>query len=333
MHRYYRALIRAVFFVSALLIVSSPSQAFDIIAHRGASGYLPEHTLAAATLAHAQAPDYIEQDVVLSRDHIPIVLHDIHLETVTNVESVFPERARKDGRFYAIDFTLAELKTLRIHERHNAEGKAVFPSRFGSERTDFRIATLREHIELIVELNRLTHSTVGFYTEIKSPSWHKRQGADISNIVLNTLADYGLTANDANLILQCFDLKEIKRIRDELNYTGKLIMLIGDNSWQESDTDYQALRTVRGIDTLTPYVDGIGPWITHLVSASQDIPDWLQRAKTKGLIVHPYTFRTDALPGKMTSIQLLSLLKEQLAVDGVFTDQVPAVKAYLHGRD
>jgi len=78
-----------------------------IIAHRGASGYLPEHTLAAKALAYGQDADFLEQDVVLTRDDQPIVLHDIYLDTVTNVAQAFPDRVRTDGRYYAIDLTLA----------------------------------------------------------------------------------------------------------------------------------------------------------------------------------------------------------------------------------
>ena len=85
-----------------------------VIAHRGASGYLPEHTLAAKALAHGMGADYIEQDVVLTADDHPIVLHDIHLDLVTDVAERFPRRARADGRFHAIDFTLAEIQQLRV---------------------------------------------------------------------------------------------------------------------------------------------------------------------------------------------------------------------------
>ena len=88
-----------------------------VIAHRGASGYLPEHTLAAKAVAHAQGADFIEQDVVLTRDDQPIVLHDVHLDTVTDVAQVFPGRKRGDGRYYAIDFTLEEIQRLRVTER------------------------------------------------------------------------------------------------------------------------------------------------------------------------------------------------------------------------
>ena len=95
-----------------------------VIAHRGASGYLPEHTLAAKAAAHAMGADYLEQDVVLSKDGVPMVLHDIQIDTVTDVAQVFPDRARADGRFYAIDFTLDELKALTVMERADERGRA-----------------------------------------------------------------------------------------------------------------------------------------------------------------------------------------------------------------
>ena len=88
-----------------------------VIAHRGASGYLPEHTLATKALAHAMGANFLEQDVVLSRDGTPIVLHDIHLDSTTDVAQRFGGRARSDGRFYAIDFDLGEIRQLRVHER------------------------------------------------------------------------------------------------------------------------------------------------------------------------------------------------------------------------
>ncbi|WP_416374910.1 glycerophosphodiester phosphodiesterase family protein, partial [Methanothrix soehngenii] len=88
-----------------------------VIAHRGASGYLPEHTLEAYALAYGMGADYVEPDLVLTKDGVFICLHDIHLESTTNVEEVFPDRAREDGRWYAADFTLSEIKQLKVHER------------------------------------------------------------------------------------------------------------------------------------------------------------------------------------------------------------------------
>ena len=104
-----------------------------VIAHRGASGYLPEHTLEAKAMAYAQGADFIEQDLVMSKDDQVIVLHDIYLDTVTNVQEVFPGRARPDSRYYVVDFTLAELRQLSVTERVtllDGPRTAVFEQRF-----------------------------------------------------------------------------------------------------------------------------------------------------------------------------------------------------------
>jgi len=101
-----------------------------IIAHRGASGYLPEHTLPAKALAYAMGADFLEQDVVATRDDQLVVLHDIYLDRVTNVAERFPGRAREDGRYYARDFDLGEMRTLKVTERLDAGGLPVYPHRF-----------------------------------------------------------------------------------------------------------------------------------------------------------------------------------------------------------
>ena len=137
-----------------------------VIAHRGASGYLPEHTLAAKAMAHGQGADYIEQDLVLSKDDVPVVLHDVHIDTVTDVAKVFPARKRADGRYYALDFTVAELKRLRVSERFNAKtGARVFPGRFPAGLAEFRISTLEEELQLIQGLNQCTGRVAGIYPE------------------------------------------------------------------------------------------------------------------------------------------------------------------------
>ena len=105
-----------------------------IIAHRGASGYLPEHTLESKALAYQMGATYLEQDVVASRDDQLIVTHDIHLDGVTNVAERFPERRRGDGRYYVRDFDLSELRTLNVHERRQEDGQsAVFARRFPTD--------------------------------------------------------------------------------------------------------------------------------------------------------------------------------------------------------
>ena len=144
-----------------------------VIAHRGASGYLPEHTLVSIALAHGMGAHYIEQDIVLSKDDQPIVLHDISLQAVTNVADIFPGRARTDGKYYAIDFDLAEIKRLKVIERIDVEKNTViYPTRFPSYQSAFQIPTLSEEIELIQGLNHSTGKSVGLYVEIKEPEWH-----------------------------------------------------------------------------------------------------------------------------------------------------------------
>ena len=125
-----------------------------IIAHRGASAYLPEHSLLAATAAHMENVDYIELDLVLTKDKTPIVLHDITLDKTTNVAKVFPKKHRKNKKFYALDFTLSEIKQLSTHERKNFLGKTRYPSRFPSTLELTKVASLDEMVDLIWGLNQ-----------------------------------------------------------------------------------------------------------------------------------------------------------------------------------
>ncbi len=120
-----KALLTGIILATSMV---SAAQAADkvVIAHRGASGYLPEHTLPAKAMAYAQGADYLEQDLVMTKDNELVVLHDHYLDRVTDVAERFPDRARKDGRYYAIDFTLAEIKSLKFTEGFEIEnGKKV----------------------------------------------------------------------------------------------------------------------------------------------------------------------------------------------------------------
>ena len=300
-----------------------------VIAHRGASGYLPEHTLEAATLAYAMGADFIEQDLVLSKDLVPVVLHDIHLDTVTDVATKFPTRHRADGRFYALDFTLAELKSLDVHERRELDGKQVFANRYQGK-ASFKIATFAEELELIAQLNRQFKRQVGYYPEIKSPAWHQEQGVDISLIVLKVLREYSLDDADKAIYVQCFDFAETKRWRTELGAKVKLIQLIGDNSWGESDTDYTALQTPAMLKEVAKYAQGIGPWLPQVFDLKAGKPTTLvNNAHQVGLQVHPYTFRQDALPSGISSEQVLNVLFNQVKVDGLFSDFTDTVVNFL----
>ncbi len=312
-----------------IVLPSAAAFAFDMIAQRGAPGYLPEHTLESTVFAHGQQPDFIEQDIVLTKDGIPIVLHDIHLETVTDVETQFPNKKRADGRWYAIDFTLNEIKQLRVHERQNKSQIQVFPTRYQGL-GHFTIATFEEHITTIMSLNKATGSNIGLYPEIKSPEFHKAEGVDISATLVQLLNQYKLNNHNANIIVQCFDFNEIKRLRTELNLNTKLVQLLAENEWNESSTDYDYLQTEAGLTELSRYVDGVGPWFNQLIEQSEQ--QWqytglTQKLKKTTLFIHPYTFRVDALPKGQTAHSLLSLLNE-IPVHGIFTDQVPPVKVW-----
>jgi glycerophosphoryl diester phosphodiesterase len=298
-----------------------------VIAHRGASGYLPEHTLQAKAMAYGMGADYLEQDVVATRDDELVVLHDIHLDTVTDVADRFSDRAREDGRFFVRDFDLAELRTLNVHERRTADGvTAVFPGRFPTAEGRFSIATLAEEITMIQGLNKATGREVGIYPEVKSPAFHAGEGVDLSQLLLTLLREFGYTDKDDPVFVQCFDAQEVTRLRNDLGCRLKLVQLIGENDWGESDTDYEVLKTSAGLRQVATVADGIGPWAAQLYTIAeidgQVVSTGLvSRAHAAGLLVHPYTFRADALlPGFATFTEMVGWFAGTLAVDGVFTD-------------
>lgn len=309
-----------------------------VIAHRGASGHLPEHTLQAKALAYAMGADYLEQDVVATRDDELVVLHDIHLDGVTNVAQQFPGRARADGRFYVRDFTLAEIETLTVHERTDHKGRQVFPSRHPHQGGEFRVHTLSRELELVADLLDSGGHEVGIYPEIKDPAWHVAEGVDITILVLNVLEQHGYRRHSDPVYLQCFDEAEVRRIRHELGCELKLVQLIGEDHWTTELTDFAGMRTAHGLEKLAKTVDGIGPWVNRLYTVrkrdGEIIDSGLVRlAHEQGLVVHPYTYRSDALPDGFTEFgELLRFTIEELAIDGMFTDFPDAAVHYLRSR-
>lgn len=299
-----------------------------VIAHRGACGYLPEHTLEAKALAHGMGADILEQDVVVSRDDELIVLHDIHLEHVTDVASRFPGRARDDGRYYVRDFDLDELRTLAVHERSRdtAGREPVFPGRFPPGQGRFRIATLADELAMIDGLNRSTERQVGIYPEIKRPAWHRAEGVDSAALLLDALARHGYDDADAPAWVQCFDPDELLRVRRELGCRLRLVQLIGQNDWGESAADYEAMQTAEGLAVVAGYADAVGPWLRQLyrldpVDGSALSSGFVDRAHAAGLAVHPFTFRVDSLePGFDDFDAMVRWFSESLGIDGLFTD-------------
>ena len=300
-----------------------------VIAHRGASGYLPEHTLSAVAYAYALGADFIEQDIVLSKDAHPVVLHDIHLDQVTNVKEKFPSRSRADGRWYARDFDLLELKSLRVNERVQLDGSgAVFPTRFPHDQGVFDIPTLQEEIDLIKGLNQSTGRNVGIYPEIKKPAWHMQEGVDISKVVLEVLSKNDYNSATDNIFLQCFDSTELKRIKNKLNSSLPLIQLIGNNAWNESDDDYDLMLTRQGTKNISSYAVGVGPYLqllyqTSLTNNNIQPTVFNQFVRENNLLIHPYTFREDAVPLAFEDFsEMVNWFSKVLNVDGMFTDFV-----------
>ena len=312
------------FLLVALVSCASPPKQMTVIAHRGASGYLPEHTLESAAMAHAFNPDFIEPDLVLTKDNVLVVLHDIHLDTTTNVARLYPRKKRKDGRYYAIDFTLKQLKRLTVTERGSHKtGKARYAGRFPRGKSHFQIPTFREFIELVEGMNKSRKMNVGIYPEMKNPSFHRRNKKDILKETYKVLKDYGYTSGKKKIYLQCFDSSALKEFKKRYNPKFPLVQLIGDNSWKESPDDYKKMLTPKGLKDVATYAQGIGPWFPQLiqpVGRSYRITPLAKVAKSLGLRIHTYTMREDSLPEYVDSIKGLSVILSREGVDGVFTD-------------
>ncbi len=297
-----------------------------VIAHRGASGYLPEHTTEAAVFAHALGADYIEQDCVLSRDGVPVVLHDITLDDVTDVAAIFPDRRRADGHWYVMDFTLAELQRLAVHERSSpSRAWKDAGTRFPIDDALFRITTLADHLRLIQGLNKSRNRNAGVYVEVKSPAEHRDAGLDASQAILSVLHDAGYRNVDDRVFVQCFDEAEVRRIRTELDCRLPLIQLLAEEPTAAQIAEFAKVADGLGVNLSavitgadeTP--EGTSPRITNLVRTAHD----------HALQVHVWTFRSDALPEFAPSPDdLLNWLVRDAGVDGIFTDQSDVVLAW-----
>ncbi|HEX7080324.1 MAG TPA: glycerophosphodiester phosphodiesterase [Gammaproteobacteria bacterium] len=292
-----------------------------VIAHRGASGYLPEHTREAKVLAYGQGADFVEQDVVATRDGHLVVLHDLFLDQVTDVAARFPGRARDDGRHYVIDFDLDEIKALRVRERRRPDGpQPLFPERFRDDAVAFRVATLDEELRLVQELNRETGRNVGICPEIKHPDFHRRHGIDLARRLLETLAAFGYRSAEDRVFVQCFDASELKRCREALGTRLRLAQLVEDD---RPFPDPGALAEIAS------YAEILGPHFAQLVDVRRagegvavvETADTALAAATAGLELYPYTFRRDQVPAFFPTFEaLLAFFFEEVAVSGVFCD-------------
>ena len=269
---------------------SGGAACLEVIAHRGASGYLPEHTLPAYALGHGQGAEWIEPDVVLTADGGAIALHDVTLDRTTDVAERYPDRAREDGRYYAADFTFAELERLRVVESR--------PGRF--PHATFRVPRLTDVLDLVDGLNRTTERRAGVYPELKSPDVQPGLGA----AVLAALAGYDLPVR-----IQSFDAAALAALVTDL----PRVQLIAS----------PAQLAPAGLDEIAGYAVAIG---VPAILIYRD-PALVERAHERELAVHAYTLRADQLAPGFDSLGAEVQALIDAGVDAVFTDHPDQVLA------
>lgn len=296
-----------------------------VIAHRGACGYLPEHTLAAYAMAHAQGADFLEPDVVATADGVLIARHDVTLEDTTDIAEVFPDRARDDGHWYAADFRLAELRRVQARER--------LAGRFRQDSAGFPVPTLVELVQMLAELNRLTGRRAGIYPELKAPAFHRAEGLAMEEALLELLHGHGYHTRDCPAIIQCFEPESLRYLREGLGCGLRLMQLIADGP---PAADSEPTVTPDGLDAIAAYAEVIGPAKSLIESApGEPVADnaLVRGAHERGLAVHPFTFRADQLPAGETSLDNeLSRFYFDYGVDAAFVDHPDRAVALLARR-
>lgn len=264
------------------------------IAHRGASAYAPEHTLAAYRLALQQGANFVEQDLAVTKDGVLICLHDDTLERTTNVEDVFPDRGTVDPAtgtrpWLAIDFTLAEIERL--------DAGSWFHERFAGE----RVPTWEEAVEAV--------GAAGLYPELKSPALYRDRGIDMKRLFVESLPALKLTTRPAgSLILQSFDEVVLRLLARDLPGVPRTFLI--------EARDGARWLTERGFRDIAQFATGIGPSKALLDGR----PGIVRNAHAAGLTVTPYTF-TSRVPGRIADVrEEMRYYLEELDVDSVFTD-------------
>jgi glycerophosphoryl diester phosphodiesterase len=307
-----------------------------VIAHRGASGERPEHTLAAYTLAIEQGADFIEPDLVLTRDGVLIARHENEISETTDV-SAKPEFADRkttrtiDGQkmtgWFTEDFTLAELKTLRAKERLPQLRKANM-----AYDGHYEVPTFDEILELAKARG------VGVYPETKHPSYFASIGLPHEAPLLALLESYGHTEKTAPVFIQSFEVGNLQALRAKTRV--RLIQLIDEKGSpaDRADLTYPQMATPGGLKAISAYADGIGPNKALVIPRTLlgkigEPTSLVAEAHKVGLAVHPWTFRRENyfLPlAQKSGVDPRGIgdVKSEISafitagVDGVFSDNV-----------
>jgi glycerophosphoryl diester phosphodiesterase len=325
-----------------------------VIGHRGASGFLPEHTLQSYRLAIKLGADYIEPDLVATKDGVLIARHEPLLGSSapgigdsTNVDE-HPEFASRETTkmvdgvpttgFFASDFTLAEIKTLGARQT-----RAGRPTEFNGQ---FKIPTLQEIIRLVKNRSRKQGRKIGIYPETKHPTFHKDLGLPLEGRLVAVLKKNGLNRRTAPVFIQSFEQANLKQLNGMTPV--RLVQLVDANDtdangnptfappfdrpydWTVSGrTDlFSFFATNAGLDEIKTYADGIGPWKVYIIPTTgggggdvKPPTDLIQRAHARGLLVHTWTFRDDAFPTGYPGGPVEEYLAfYRLGIDGVFSD-------------
>ena len=274
----------------------APQMSKVLIAHRGASAYAPEHTLAAYRLAIAQRADYVEQDLAVTRDGVLICLHDDSLERTTNVEELFPERATVDSRtgrrqWLAVDFTIDEIKQL--------DAGSWFDPTFAGE----RVPTWEEAVALV-------GTAAGLYPELKTPSLYQSRGIDMTRLFAESMQRLRLTSRPpGSIVVQSFDDGPLRELSKQFPAVPRTFLI--------EVRDGPRWLTRQGLAEIATFATGIGP--SKILLEGQ--PGIVRMAHDAGLTVTPYTFTTRGAPTRFGDVgaEMRHYLTD-LNVDALFTD-------------
>jgi glycerophosphoryl diester phosphodiesterase len=280
-----------------------------VIAHRGASGYAPEHTRLAYEMAIDMGADAVEPDLVMTSDGHLVVRHDRYLGKSTDVadHSEFAVRqvvkpGKADADWWVEDFTLAEIKTLRARQ--------PFPGRSTGMDGRFEVLTFEELLAILRDGEARRGATIGFHPEIKHPDDLLAMGLDFIPPLLKALADFGYDSGRENLFIQSFDQAFLRRLRPLTDM--RLTQLLVDDG---KGTPHVTVESAAGLAA------AIGPQKSLLLDANtRQSSGVIERAHALGMYVHPWTFRDDAVGQGFADVREEMLAYFAIGIDGGFSD-------------